>query len=126
MPLPHNLFGFVGIQADTEAGTAKASASDQTISKYEQEKRGVSAACASPWLFIANNKHFQCTPAGAFDSINLSTHGREVGAPVRTPSAPPASVLDVGIVRPPKPCVEFHAVLLLRQVTDRPRGEDRV
>jgi hypothetical protein len=55
VPRPHNLFGFVGMQADTEAGTAKASAPDQPISKYEQEKRGVSAACASPWLFIAHN-----------------------------------------------------------------------
>jgi hypothetical protein len=55
VPLPHNLFGFVGMQADTEAGTAEAAALDQTISKYEQEKSGASAAYASPWVFTAHN-----------------------------------------------------------------------
>lgn len=55
MPLPHNLFGFVRIQANTEAGAAKAGALDQTISKYEQEKSGVSAAYASPWVFTVHN-----------------------------------------------------------------------
>jgi hypothetical protein len=55
VPLPHNLFGFVGMQAGTEAGTAEAGALDQTISKYEQEKSGVSAAYASPWVFTAHN-----------------------------------------------------------------------
>ena len=55
MPLPHNLFGFLGIQVNTEAGTAIAGAPDQTSSKHEQEKRGVSAACASPWAFITHN-----------------------------------------------------------------------
>lgn len=63
---PHSLFGFVGIQADTEAGTANAGALDQTISKYEQEKSGVSAACASPWVFIAHNNTPKCTSADAF------------------------------------------------------------
>jgi len=66
VPLSHNQFGFVGIQADTEAGTAEAGAPDQTISKYEQEKRGVSAACASPWVFVAHKNTPKCTPAGAF------------------------------------------------------------
>jgi hypothetical protein len=55
VPLPHDLFGFVGMQADTETGTAVAGAPDQTISEYEQEKRGVSAACASTWVFVAHN-----------------------------------------------------------------------
>ena len=52
---PHSLFGFVRIQADTEAGTANAGALDETINKYEQDKSGVSAACASPWVFTAHN-----------------------------------------------------------------------
>jgi len=63
---PHSLFGFVGRQADTEAGTANAGALDQTISKYKQEKSGVSAACASPWVFIAHNNTPKCTSADAF------------------------------------------------------------
>jgi len=43
------------MQADTETGTARAGALDHTISQYEQDKRGVSAACASPWVFMAHN-----------------------------------------------------------------------
>ena len=53
MPLPDYQFGFVAIQRDTEAGTAVAGTLDETISKYEQEQRGVSAAYASPWVSVA-------------------------------------------------------------------------
>ena len=55
MPLPHNLFSLVGMQGDTETGTAVAGTLDETISKYEQEKRGVSATCTSPWVFVNHN-----------------------------------------------------------------------
>jgi hypothetical protein len=66
VPLPYYLFGFIAIQGDTETGTAVAGMLEETIGKYEQEKRGVSAACASPRVFIAHHNYLQCTPAGAF------------------------------------------------------------
>ena len=53
--LQQRLLGFIRIQAGTEAGTAEAGALGETISKYEQEKSGVSAAYASPWVFTAHN-----------------------------------------------------------------------
>jgi hypothetical protein len=28
---------------------------DETINQYQQEKSGVAAACASPWVFTAHN-----------------------------------------------------------------------
>lgn len=52
---PHNLVGFVGAQGDTEAGTAEAGTPDETIGKYEQEKRGVAAVYATQWVLIAHN-----------------------------------------------------------------------
>ena len=61
---PHSLFGFVGTQGHTEAGTANAGALDETINRYKQDKSSVSAACASPWVFTAHNSP-QCTPTGA-------------------------------------------------------------
>jgi hypothetical protein len=36
------------MQVDTEAGTAEAGTLEEPIGKYEQEKRGVSAAYESP------------------------------------------------------------------------------
>jgi hypothetical protein len=65
VPLPYYLFGFIAIQGDTETGRAVAGTLDETISKYEQEKGGASAAYASPWVFTAHNNTPKCTPAGA-------------------------------------------------------------
>jgi len=59
------MVGLVWIQGDTEAGTAEAGTPDETISKYEQEKRDVAATCAPPWVLIAHN-HPQCTHVDAF------------------------------------------------------------
>ena len=38
---------------------------DETISKYEQDKRGASAAYTPPWVFTAHTNTPKCTEAGA-------------------------------------------------------------
>ena len=86
MPLPYYLFGFIAIQGDTETGTAVAGTLDETISKYEQEKRDTSAAYASPWVFTAHNNTPQmhlgrCIAYGAQELGHVKPEDSRFGMP---------------------------------------------